>query len=114
MLLGARAPEQEAAIYLLPAVTGLLLDLLLRMMMITIEEGRQVLLYKRYPVSYFAIPVIAIVLMLAIVFSFQSCQEMAAIQRAGRENRAGKPDDTDAGFYRRNGADVSHNAFCQA
>ncbi len=77
--------NREAAIYLLPAVTGLLLDLLLRMMMITIEEGRQVLLYKRYPVSYFAIPVIAIVLMLAIVFSFQSCQEMAAIQRARAE-----------------------------
>ena len=36
--------NREAAIYLLPAVTGLLLDLLLRMMMITIEEGRQVLL----------------------------------------------------------------------
>ncbi|MDE7184099.1 MAG: ATP-binding protein [Lachnospiraceae bacterium] len=77
--------DREAAFYLLPAVTGLLMDLLLRLIMMTVEDGKLILLYMRYPILYLVMPVIAIVLMLAIVFSFQSCQEMAAVQRERAE-----------------------------
>lgn len=106
--------NREAAIYLLPAVTGLLLDLLLRMMMITMRRA------DRFIVQ--TIP--------CLIFcdtrdcdctDAGNCVQLPELSgdgsdsaRAGRENRAGKPDDTDAGFYRRNGTDVLHNAFCQA
>lgn len=77
--------DKTAAFYLLPAVTGLLIDLLLRLIVGTVEDGRLILLYTRYPVFYLVIPVIAIVLMLAIVFSFQSCQEMAVFHQERAE-----------------------------
>ncbi len=77
--------DKTAAFYLLPAVTGLLIDLLLRLIVGTVEDGRLILLYTRYPVFYLVIPVIAIVLMLAIVFSFQSCQEMAVFNQERAE-----------------------------
>ena len=77
--------DKTAAFYLLPAVTGLLIDLLLRLIISTVEDGRLILLYTRYPVFYLVIPVIASVLMLAIVFSFQSCQEMAVFHQERAE-----------------------------
>lgn len=77
--------DKEVIFYLLPALTGLLIDLLLRMIMNTIEEGKLILLYSRYPILYVIMPIIAIVLMLAIVFSFQIYQKMADIQRERAE-----------------------------
>lgn len=77
--------NKEVIFYLLPALTGLLIDFLLRMIMNTVEEGKLILLYNRYPILYVVMPVIAVVLMLAIVFSFQMYQEMAAIHRERAE-----------------------------
>lgn len=76
---------KEAIFYLLPALTGLLIDFLLRMIMNTVEDGKLILLYNRYPILYVIMPVIAIVLMGAIVFNFQMYQEMAEIHRERAE-----------------------------
>jgi hypothetical protein len=77
--------NKEIIFYLLPALTGLLIDFLLRMIMNTVEDGKLILLYSRYPILYVIMPVIAIVLMDAIVFNFQIYQEMADIQRERAE-----------------------------
>ena len=83
--LGARARRQNGRLLSPSSSHGLLIDLLLRLIVGTVEDGRLILLYTRYPVFYLVIPVIAIVLMLAIVFSFQSCQEMAVFHQERAE-----------------------------
>lgn len=74
------AMDKEVGYYLLPAVAGILVAVLLRLLMITVEDGSPVLLYGRYPVLYLVIPMIAIVLLGVILFSFQLYQGMIALQ----------------------------------
>ena len=76
---------REVIFYLLPAVAGVLVSALVRLLLITVTDGAPVLLYARYPVLYLIIPMIALVLLGAIVFSFRIYQNMAALQEERAE-----------------------------
>lgn len=73
--------KKEAVFNLLPAVAGVLIALLIRLLLISVENGNSVLLYHQYPVLHFIIPAIAMVLLGAIVFSFQLYQDMIGLQK---------------------------------
>ena len=77
--------EKEVVFYLLPAVAGVLVSVLVRLLMITVTDGVPVLLYERYPALYLIIPMIALVLLGAVVFSFHIYQSMAALQEERAE-----------------------------
>ena len=77
--------EKEVVFYLLPAVAGMLVSVLVSLLMITVTDGVPVLLYERYPVLYIIIPMIALVLLGAIVFSFRIYQNMVALQEERAE-----------------------------
>lgn len=77
--------DREMVFYLLPAVAGVLIAVLVRLLLIIAEEGNPVLLYDRYPVLYLIIPLIALVLLVAIVFSFRIYQDMVVLQEERAE-----------------------------
>ena len=77
--------EKEVVFYLLPAVAGVLVAVLVRLLMITVTDGVPVLLYNKHPALYLIIPMIALVLLGATVFSFRIYQNMAALQEERAE-----------------------------
>ncbi|MCI9296977.1 MAG: sensor histidine kinase [Lachnospiraceae bacterium] len=77
--------DKEVVLYLLPAVAGVLVAVLVRLLMIAVTDGVPVLLYDRHPALYLIIPMIALVLLGAIVFSFRIYQDMAALQEERAE-----------------------------
>lgn len=77
--------NKEVVFYLLPAVAGVLVAVLVRLLMIAVTDGVPVLLYDRHPALYLIIPMIALVLLGAIVFSFRIYQDMAALQEERAE-----------------------------
>lgn len=72
--------NKEMFFYLLPSVAGLLLSILIRLLMITVENGNQILLYNKHPSLYFIVPLITVVLIISIVFSFKLYQNMTEMQ----------------------------------
>ena len=76
---------KEVVFYLLPSVAGVLVSVLVRLLLITVTEGTPVLLYEKYPVLYLIIPMTALVLLGAVVFSFRIYQDMAALQEERAE-----------------------------
>ena len=76
---------KEIVFYLLPAVAGILIDVLVSLLIVVVEDDVAVVLYKRHPVLYLIIPMIALVLLGAIVFSFRIYQNMAALQEERAE-----------------------------
>ena len=76
---------KEVVFYLLPSVAGMLVSVLVRLLLITVTDGVTVLLYEKYPALYLIIPMIALVLLGAIVFSFRIYQSMAALQEERAE-----------------------------
>ncbi len=77
--------DKEVAFYLLPAVAGVLVAVLVRLLMITVTDNVPVLLYERYPALYLIIPMTALVLLGAIVFSFRIYQDMAVLEEERAE-----------------------------
>ncbi len=78
-------PGREVFYYLLSPAAGILLVVLLKLLMITVEDGNAVLLYSRYPSLYLIIPVICAVLLGTIVLGFRLYQDMAGLQRERAE-----------------------------
>lgn len=76
---------KEVVFYLLPSVAGLLVSVLVRLLLITVTDGVPVLLYEKYPALYFIIPMTALVLLAASVFSFRVYQNMVALQEERAE-----------------------------
>ena len=76
---------KEVVFYLLPSVAGVLVSVLVCLLVITVTDGVPVLLYERYPVLYIIIPMTALVLLGAIVFSFRIYQNIAALQEERAE-----------------------------
>ena len=77
--------DKEVVFYLLPAVAGVLVAVLVRLLMIAVTDGVPVLLYDRHPALYLIIPMTALVLLGAIVFSFRIYQDMAVLQEERAE-----------------------------
>ena len=76
---------REAVFYLLPAVAGVLAAVLVRLLMITVTDGAAVLLYERHPALYLIVPMMALVLLGAIVSGFRIYQDMEALQEERAE-----------------------------
>lgn len=76
---------KEVVFYLLPSVAGLLVSVLVRLLLITVTDGVPVLLYEKYPALYFIIPMTALVLLAASVFSFRVYQNMVTLQEERAE-----------------------------
>lgn len=77
--------KKEVFFYLLPAVAGVLIAVLIRLLLISVENGNPVFLYQRYPALYLIIPMIAMVLLGAIIFTFQLYQDMIGLQKERTE-----------------------------
>ncbi|EOS41476.1 hypothetical protein C809_04294 [Lachnospiraceae bacterium MD335] len=76
---------KEVLFYLLPSVAGTLVSVLVRLLLITVTDGTPVLLYEKYPALYLIIPMTALVLLGAVVFSFRIYQDMAVLQEERAE-----------------------------
>ncbi len=72
--------NKEMFFYLFPSIAGLLIAVLIRIMIITVENGNQILLYNKYPSLYLIVPMIAVVLLISIIFSFKLYQDMTELQ----------------------------------
>lgn len=71
----------ELYFLIVPGMAGLLICVLLRIMMITIEDDVPQILYDRYPVFNFLVPAILILSLLAIFYSVKTFQDMIALNR---------------------------------
>lgn len=76
---------KEVFLYLLPAVAGLLVDLLVSLLIITADNGKVAILYEKYPILYILVPLLALSLLLAVLFSFRTYQELAVLQEERAE-----------------------------
>ncbi len=76
---------EKIVFYLLPVVAGILIDVLVSLLMVVVEDDVAVVLYKTHPVLYLIIPMIALVLLGAVAFSFRIYQNMAALQEERAE-----------------------------
>jgi len=72
--------NKEVFFYLLPSVAGLLIAVLIRIMIITVENGSHILLYNKHPSLYFIVPMITVVMLISIIFSFKLYQDMTELQ----------------------------------
>ncbi|MCM1334193.1 MAG: GHKL domain-containing protein [Bacteroides sp.] len=79
--------EKEALIYLLPALVGIMVSILLRILMLMIEDGIPVLLYVRYPALYAVVPIISLALLASIVYGFRFYQSMVEQRREAAERQ---------------------------
>lgn len=77
--------EKQVMFYLLPASAGVLTSALIRLLILTIENGYVTILYEKYPLLYLIIPLIAVTLLIANLFSFKTFQKMIEAQRERAE-----------------------------
>lgn len=71
----------ELLFILTPGLVGFLLCVLLRIIMITVEDGRPALLYDRYPVLRVLIPAVLLLTLLSILYSVKLFQDMILLGR---------------------------------
>lgn len=77
--------EKEALIYLLPSLVGIMVSVLLRILLLMIENGIPVLLYSRYPALYAVVPIISAALLASIVYGFRFYQNMIGFRQERTE-----------------------------
>lgn len=71
----------ELLFILTPSLAGLLLCVLLRIIMVTVEDGRPALLYDKYPALRILIPAILLLSLLSILYSVKLFQDMISLSR---------------------------------
>lgn len=71
----------ELLFILTPGLVGLLLCILLRIIMVTVEDGMPALLYDRYPALRVLIPAILLLSLLSILYSVKLFQDMISLSR---------------------------------
>ena len=76
----------ELYFLIVPSAVGLLICMLLRFLMVTVENGAPKLLYHRHPALTMVVPVIMFLCLLSILYSVKLFQEMIALNRE-RNNR---------------------------
>lgn len=77
--------EKNVLPYLLPAAASILIAVMLRVLMIAVENNVPVTLYARYPLIAALIPVLAVILLFSNSFSFELFQKMAAFEEQRTE-----------------------------
>ena len=73
--------KKEMPFLMAPGMVGFLLCLLLRLIMITVEEGSPKLLYDRHPPLILLVPVIMVLALFSIIYSVKLFQDMIALHR---------------------------------
>ena len=73
--------KTELLFILTPSLAGLLLCILLRIIMVTVENGMPSLLYDRYPALRGLIPAILLLSLLSILYSVKLFQDMVRLNR---------------------------------
>lgn len=73
--------KKELHFILTPSLVGLLLCILLRMIMITVEDEVPELLYDRYPLLVVIVPAIMFLSLLSILYSVKLFQDMVVLNR---------------------------------
>ena len=71
----------ELLFILTPGMVGLLICILLRIIMVTVENGQMKLLYDKYPLLLWIVPVILILSLLSILYSIKLFQDMIYLNR---------------------------------
>ena len=71
----------ELFFLLLPGVVGLLICALLRIIMVTVENGIAKLLYHQFPVLMFVVPAILILSLLSILYGIKLFQDLLSLNR---------------------------------
>lgn len=77
----AAAGRTELLFILIPALTGLALCTLLRVIMITVEGDIPIFLYQKYPSLVFLLPAVLFLSLLSILQGVRSFQKMASLGR---------------------------------
>ncbi len=77
----ASAGREELLFILIPALTGFTLCMLLRAIMITVEEDIPVLLYQKYPLLVFLLPLVLLLSLLSILLGVRTFQKMVSLSR---------------------------------
>ena len=71
----------ELLFILTPAAVGLMLCVLLRIIMVTVEDGAARILYDRYPILLFVLPAILFLSLLSILYGVKLFQDMVCWNR---------------------------------
>lgn len=71
----------ELMFILTPSMTGLLLCIFLRMIIVTVEQGIPVLLYDRYPLLVVVIPAVLTLSLLSILYGVKLFQDMVVLNQ---------------------------------
>lgn len=79
---GYRQPfEKDIIPYLLPAAASVVTAMLIRSLILTVENGNTVVLYEKYPQLYVMVPLLAVLLLLSNLFSFEMLQKIIGLQQ---------------------------------
>lgn len=76
-----RINKTELLFLLAPAAAGLMICMLLRIIMVTMEDGIPRVLYDRYPVLVLVIPAILLLSMLSLLYGVKLFQDMIDLNR---------------------------------
>lgn len=71
----------ELLFILIPGLVGWLICLLLRMIMVTVENGQMMQLYDKYPLLLWIVPMILILSLLSVLYSIKLFQDMIYLNR---------------------------------
>ena len=76
-------PINRTELYFLlaPSMAGFLICILLRMFMVTVEDGVPTLLYTRHPALTVVVPAILVLCLLSVVYSVKLFQDMISLNR---------------------------------
>ena len=77
----------ELIFILAPSMAGLLICVLLRVIMLTVENGVTELIYSKYPLLILVVPAILILCLLTIIYGIKLFQDMISLNRE-RNSRA--------------------------
>lgn len=77
--------EKNIIPYLLPAAASVMTAMLIRLLILTVENGNAVVLYEEYPELYLIVPFLAVLLLFSNLFSFEMFQKMIGLQQERAE-----------------------------
>lgn len=76
-----RMQKTELMFILTPSMTGLLICVFLRMIIITVEQGIPVLLYDRYPLLTAVIPAVLVLSLLSVLYGVKLFQDIIVLNQ---------------------------------
>lgn len=84
---GCPRVQREGAICLLPAGTGIMISVLLRIQMLMIDDGIPTTIYSRFPALYAVVPIISFTLLASVAAGFRLYRDMSELRREQTEKQ---------------------------